>query len=124
MAIFAGGSLGGAGGGTISFVLARFTAPTPNPVVAAHTAIPFQRVTFDPSGGTFQIDMPASPIFGDRVGVKNVTASVTAVTVSGNGANIENPASLGTAAASVSVGGAGVFATWEFDGTRWGVVGS
>lgn len=121
MAIYAGGSLG-ASGGTVSFVLARFSAPTPNPVVAAHTAIPFQRVTFDPSGGTFQIDMPASPTFGDRVGVKNVTASATAVTVSGNGANIDNPVGLGVYLASVSVGGAGVFATWEFDGTRWGVV--
>ncbi len=120
--MYANGSQAGTAG--IRFTAARFSYPTPNPVVAAHTAIPLQRVAFDPTGGTFQIDMPATPTIGDRVGVKNVTASITAVTVSGNGANVENPASLGTFAASVSVGGAGVFATWEFDGTQWVVVGA
>jgi hypothetical protein len=54
--------------------------------------------------------------------VKNLTTDVTTITVSGNGNSIEDPGALGTVAATVAaLGGAGVGATWEYNGTDWRV---
>ena len=82
------------------------------------TAAASQRVRYDASGGTFQIDAPASPVAGNRFGIKEVVGDVTAVTISGNGNNIENLAT-GDFVASFSLAQAKVGVEWEFDGTQW-----
>jgi len=101
-------------------VIARFS---PSAVITgAHTAGPFERVRFDPSGGTFTIMAPPSPTPGDRWGVKNVTADATAITIDGNGTSIEDSAAGFSVGASFSLGGAGVAVEWEFDTSAWVVV--
>ena len=89
------------------------------PITANHTAGAFERVLYNPSGGTFQIDAPSSPLKYDRFAVKNIGTSATTVTISGNLNNIEDPGTPGTYAASFSLGGAGIVHEWEFDGTVW-----
>ena len=59
---------------------------------------------------------------GDRWGVKNRTADVTAVTIAGNGSNIEDPTVSFALAASFSLVGDGAAVEWEFDGTQWLVI--
>lgn len=86
--------------------------------VGAYTAQRGDLVLYDPSGGTFQIDAPASPVKGDRFAVKNVTTDVTGVTISGNGNNIENPLAS-TLVASYSLGVALGAIDYLFDGTNW-----
>ena len=96
------------------------------------TAYYRERVRYDPTGGTFTISAPTgvngtgegAPKPGHRWGVKNTGTDATAVTIAGNGANIEDPASPGTYAASISLSGAGRSVEWEFDGTNWIVVAS
>lgn len=87
-------------------------------VTGAHTAKAGELVFYDPTGGSFQIDAPASPTQGDRFAIKNSTTDATSVTIDGNGNNIEDPntstlvASFGLAAALVSL-------DFVFDGTKW-----
>lgn len=97
----------------------RFTFPAVIPVIGPITAVVFQRIPYDPSGGTFQIDAPLAPVRGDRWGVKNETANLTAVTISGNGNNIEDPTVSFSVAASFSLSGDGIGVEWEFNGTNW-----
>ena len=87
-----------------------------------HTSVVGARVIYDPTGGTFQINAPAAPTAGNRFGVKNASASITGVTLSGNGANIEDPTVAFALAASYSLSGNGVAVTWEYDGVAWLVV--
>lgn len=100
----------------------RFTFPAAIPITALFTAIVFQRVPYDPSGGTFTINAPAAPVQGDRWGVKNETANLTIVTINGNGNNIEDPTASFALAANFTLSGDGIAAEWEFDGTNWVVV--
>jgi hypothetical protein len=75
-------------------------------------------VKYDPSGGTFTINAPSSPVKDDRFGIKNSTADTTSITLSGNGSNIEDPGTFALSA-SVSVTGAGVSLIYQYDGTSW-----
>lgn len=76
---------------------------------------------YDPSGGTFQIDMPAGPTRGEMVGLKNVTSDTTAITLDGNGSNVENPTTF-SLASSASVSGDGIGLLYQYDGTQWLIV--
>jgi len=73
---------------------------------------------YDPSGGTFQIDMPAGPTRGEMVGIKNVTSSATAITLDGNGNDVEDPTTF-SLGASASVSGDGIGLLYQYDGTQW-----
>lgn len=77
---------------------------------------------YDPSGGSYRIEAPASVIINDLFGVKNVTADLTAVEIFGNGNNIE-PISTSTRVALFNLVGDGVSVIWKFDGTDWLIVG-
>lgn len=89
---------------------------------ANYTASSNEHVKYDISGPTFTITMPASPSTDDQVGIKNVTTDISAITLSGNGNNVEDPSSPGSTSASVSVTGAGVSLIYQFDGTAWWIV--
>jgi hypothetical protein len=91
-------------------------------IVATDTADAGERMVFDPTGGTFTLNAPASPSIGDRWGVKNRSANTTAVTIAGNGSNIEDPTSSYAVAASFSLSGDGIAVEWEYDGTQWLVI--
>ena len=95
----------------------------PEPVSSIVTAGPYtalkgQLVLYDPSGGSFTINAPASPVLGDRFAIKNTTTDATAVTVDGNGNSIENP-STETFVASYSLGDGLVSLDFIYDGTNW-----
>lgn len=77
-----------------------------------------ERLRYDPSGGTFSIVAPASPISGDMIAIKNESTSATAITMNGNGNNIEGLATF-TPAATVPISGDGVAVTWQYNGTEW-----
>lgn len=91
-------------------------------VIANYTSAAFERVLVNPSGGTFTVSAPASPVTGDRFGVRNVTSNTTALTLSGNGKNIENPSDPSKYGATFTFGGPGWGFDWEYDGTNWNVV--
>ena len=125
-----GGNLnfGGAGAGSHSIRIASLDGDSGNPgvqitnssaITSTDTADVNERVLYDPSGGTFTINAPASPSLGDKFAVKNRTSDLTGVTISGNGSNIEDPTSSFALAASFSLVGDGVAAEWEYDGTAW-----
>ncbi len=76
------------------------------------------RLLYSPAGGTFSLLAHTAPTIGDMFGVKNVNASATAITVSGNGINIVNPVAK-TLGASFPLGGAFAGADFVFDGTNW-----
>lgn len=91
-----------------------------NPRTATHFANVGERVVYDPTGGTFTINAPVGGLnVGDRWAVKNASTSVTAVTISGNGSNIEDPTGAYALAASFSFAGNGFAAEWEYDGAAW-----
>lgn len=93
------------------------------PITGATTAAAWQRVLFNPSGGTFLITAPPTPATGDQFGVKNLTTDLTGITVGGNGSSIEDPDALGTVAATTpAFSGAGRSVVWEYNGTDWRVV--
>ena len=82
------------------------------------TASTTQRIRFDASGGTLQINAPTSPAAGDRFGIKEIAGDATTVTIAGNGSNIEDPVGGGFSA-SFTIGQAFVGVEFEFDGTQW-----
>lgn len=88
----------------------------------SYTASSNEHVKYDVSGPTFTLTMPSSPSTNDQVGIKNVTTSITAITLSGNGNNVEDPFSAGSMSSSVSVTGAGVSLIYQYDGTAWWIV--
>jgi hypothetical protein len=89
-------------------------------LTGAYTAHEGEYVLYNPTGGTFQIDAPASPVKGDRFGIKNVTTNATAMTIDGNANNIEDPIG-GAIGASFGTGASGslISVIWVFDGTNW-----
>jgi len=88
----------------------------------AYTAVAGERVKFDPSGGTFPLDFPAFPAPDTIVSFKNCSTSTTAITLDGNGSNVEDPASPGGGSATVSMSGAGAGLDYQYDGTQWWIV--
>lgn len=90
-----------------------------SPVTANETGQVWTRIYYDPTAGTFQLDAPALKQIGDRWGVKNVSADVTGITISGNGSNIEDPTASYALAGSFSLVGDGIGAEWEWDGNAW-----
>lgn len=106
--------------GTIVTGLARIKNGTA--ITSTDTADSGERVLYDPSGGTFTINAPASPTIGDHWAVKNVTSDVTTITINGNGNNIEDPTVSFSPAASFSLSGDGISIEWEFDGVQWLVI--
>jgi len=91
-------------------------------ITATDTSDAGERMLYDPTGGTFQINAPATPILGMRWATKNRSSSATAVTISGNGSDIEDPTSSFSLAANFSLSGDGISVEWEYDGTQWLVV--
>jgi hypothetical protein len=89
---------------------------------ATYTAVAGEHVIYDPTGGTFTINMPPAPLTNQKVAIKNGSTSATAITLSGNGFNVEDPSSPGAGSASVSVSGAGVSVIYQFNGTQWWIV--
>lgn len=92
------------------------------PAVAASaanvTAEAGQNVRYDASSFTGTLFAPASPTAGQRFAYKEVGGDVTAVSIDGNGNNIEEPIS-GAFSASFTVGQAYIGVEYEFDGTQW-----
>ena len=117
---------------TVSSTAATFTVPLAAPsvtaisngtsITATDTAVAGERMIYDPTGGTFQLNAPASPVIGTRWAVKNRSTSTTGITISGNSNSIENPASGYAVAASFSLAGDGISVEWEYDGTQWLVI--
>lgn len=97
----------------------------PSTFTGNRTAVKGERLKFNASGGTFQLSAFASPALGDRWGIKEVGNSSVAVTISGNGANIESPVGAtpaSTVGASFTVGVPYVSIEWEFDGSVWRII--
>ncbi len=91
-------------------------------VTATDTANLGERMLYDPSGGTFTLNAPASPVIGSRWAVKNRSTSIVAITIGGNGSSIEDPTSSFSLAASFSLSGDGISTEWEYDGTQWQLI--
>ncbi len=89
--------------------------------VANYTTLFGERVLYDPSGGTFQIDAPVTPTTGQRWAIKNVTVDVTLVTISGNGESLEDPGTS-TLLASFTIAAAFVSLDYIYDGTNWVII--
>lgn len=95
--------------------------PTATIFVSATTANVDDRVRYDPTAGTFVISAPAAPVNAERFAIKNMSINLTAITVSGNGNNIED-VTAGTFGATTLVTGAAIAITFQFDGTQWLIV--
>ena len=90
-------------------------------VTAVRTATIGELVLYDPSGGSFTISAPGTPVLGDRFAIKNTTTDVTALTIDGNSKNIEDPGTS-TLVPSFSLGVAFIGLDFLFDGTNWIIV--
>lgn len=99
-------------------VRANLLASPSDVKTGAFTARVGELVLYNPSGGGFQIDAPASPTVGDRFAIKNVTTDTTAVTIDGNAENIEDPGTS-TFVASYSLALGLVSIEYLYDGTNW-----
>ncbi len=95
--------------------------PTPAVFIAGTTANVGDRVRYDPTAGTFVITAPLAPVTGDLFAIKNVSIDLTAITVAGNGNNVED-VTTGAFGGTTSVTGAAVGITFQFDGTQWLIV--
>ena len=104
---------------TAECVTLSFTSTT---WTASDTAGLNEHVLYDCSGGGITITAPASPTRNDTFGVKNDhDTDATALTVDGNGNNLEGPAG-GASASSVTISSANASYVWRFDGTEWLIV--
>lgn len=84
----------------------------------AYTALAGDIVLYDTSGGAFTVDLPADPSKNQIVAFKEaVNSAVNALTVDGNGADVE--ASAGTFAATMTYSRASGFLVFRFDGEQW-----
>jgi hypothetical protein len=92
---------------------------------ANYTAGYNERVPYDPAAAQ-TLKPPASPSLGDKWAIKNVTTDTTAITVDGNGQNIEDLIAGGAPVASFTLGVANVAAEWVFmnsnSGNAWHVI--
>jgi hypothetical protein len=112
----------GAGDSSVAQSQGNFPLITAAVVTTATTLTTGFYQLYDPSGGTFTITMPAAPSRGDLVGIKNNTSDTTAITLAGNGNNVEDPTAGGTDAASISVLGAGIGLVYQYTGSKWKLV--
>lgn len=103
-----GWGLEGGGGGALEVTAVQAVGP--------YVASAGERVRYTTGVGT--IRMPAGPSTNDRVAIKNVSPSVVAITVDGNGNSVE---ALGTYALAPiqPVAGDGIAVTYQYDGTNW-----
>lgn len=78
------------------------------------------------TGGPTTVNLPASAVAEMRAMVfdDNNNASTNHITVSGNGANLEDPNSPGTFAASITMQVSSQAVLWWYDGTRWKIISS
>jgi hypothetical protein len=88
-------------------------------VTASETVVIGTRTLYDPSGGTFTLTMPLSPLNGDRVSFKNVTIDTTSITIAGNGKTVEETGSYAQSS-SVSVSGNGLGLDYEYSSAKTG----
>ena len=85
---------------------------------SAYTAMAGDIVLYDTSGGAFTVDLPADPSKNQTVAFKEaVNSGVNALTVDGNGADVE--AAAGTFAATMTYTKASAFLVFRFDGEQW-----
>jgi hypothetical protein len=84
--------------------------------IADYTAKNGERVRYNPTSGTFTIYAPASPAVDDEFGTKNNTTNTTAVTIDGNGNNLDGSATR-------TVNQASEFRSWKYNGTQWNEIG-
>ena len=82
-----------------------------------------QRLEYNPAAGQ-TYTFPASPSLNDKVSIKNVTTTITNITLTGDGTDdIENPNALGNIGNSFVFGGAaGEGLDFEWDNTAWRIV--
>lgn len=85
---------------------------------SSFTANSNTRYKYDASTFSGTISLPANPVNGDTVTLKNASANTSSVTLSGNGNNVEDPSTY-VLAATVSLSGNGAAFTYSFDGTQW-----
>lgn len=77
---------------------------------------------YDPSGGAFTLNAPATPAAGNMFGIKNMSNnSTTEITLDGNGSNIEDPSSFALSA-TVQVKGDGIGLVYQYNGSSWVLV--
>lgn len=85
---------------------------------ANYSAVATDIIRYDPSGGSFTIEMPPTPNINDSVTVKNVTNNTTAITVDGNGNNIQRTG-IYALVSSFSLQSRGDSYTWFYTGSEW-----
>jgi hypothetical protein len=90
-------------------------------VAGGYTAAQGDRVLYNPAAGPYTVKAPSSPNLGDRWSIKERTNSTTAITISGNATNIEDPGSS-TFVASFSLALALVAYDFIYDGTNWIII--
>lgn len=94
----------------------RFRQPAnPAPITAAYTASSWERVPYDPSGGTFTITLPDEPADGDQVQIKNTTNDDTAITIDGSGNDVEDTTEAGIFASTTSLEGHFGVVVFQYD---------
>lgn len=106
----------------------QFYPVAPDPLVftaiktANFTGEAGDNILFNPSSGTFTLTFPLVPVTNQQIGIKNTTDSGLAITVAGNGKNLEAPNDPGNLASSVQASGPGAGVIWQYDGTQWLIV--
>lgn len=93
-----------------------FLIPSTSIVTSDTTAGPRELVRYDASGGPFTISAPPTPTRGDFWAIKNMLNAADAVTISGNGNDIESATGF---AASFTLAAALAQRIYVFDGTQW-----
>ena len=85
---------------------------------ANYSAVATDIVRYDPSGGSFTIEMPPTPNINDSVTVKNVTNNTTVITIDGNGNDIQRTG-IYALVSSFSLQSRGDSYTWFYTGSEW-----
>lgn len=93
-----------------------FLIPSSSIVTSDTTAGPRELVRYDASAGPFTISAPPTPTHGDFWAIKNMLNAADAVTISGNGNDIESTTGF---APSFSLAAALAQRIYVFDGTQW-----
>lgn len=88
----------------------------------AYTALPGELVRYNASGGTFTVEVPASPADNTRFGIVEVGNDGTEITIDGGAAAVIGPG--GTSGTTILVGEARGTLTWEFNSadSTWSLV--
>ena len=101
----------------LAFAIGTTSDLTVTAQVANYTAVAFDLVVCDATGGAFTVTMPAAPTLNDSIAiyVEHATALLT-VTVNGNGKTL---AEFGASKVLVTPGD---LLTFQYDGTKWVVI--